>query len=89
MNMTQVPGIPWSAGEAAAVNEFLSTNVGKKWLGTLFNLKPKVDLSSTEKCALTGAFAAGYEHFFDEISATRITHASESSSMRSIDPTKD
>jgi hypothetical protein len=83
------PGIPWSAGEAASVNEFLNSAIGKKWLGVLLTRKPRVDLGSTEKAALTGAFVAGYESFFNEIAATRVTRQEESASAKTIDPTKD
>lgn len=83
-------GVSWSPSEAAAVNEFLSSKVGKNWLGVLLNRKPKVDLTSTEKAALSGAFAAGYESFFVEISATRIAlPPPDNASVRSIDPVKD
>lgn len=83
-------GIQWSPSEAAAVNEFLNTPVGRKWLGVLLTRKPKVDLNSTEKAALTGAFSAGYESIFSEIAATRVAQPlSESASVKGIDPTKD
>jgi hypothetical protein len=86
MNM---PGIPWSGAEAAGVNDFLNTPLGRKWLGVLLSRKPKLDLSNTERTALTGAFAAGYESFFGEIASTRIASTQDSASMKSIDPTKD
>jgi hypothetical protein len=89
MAIQQVPGIPWSAGEAAAVNEFLNTPVGRKWLGIMLSRKPRLDLSNTERAALSGAFSAGYEHFFGEIGATRVTADQEVPSIRSIDPTRD
>jgi hypothetical protein len=84
-----IPGILWSPGEAAAVNEFLRTPVGQKWLGILLTRKPRMDLSSTEKAALSGAYAAGYESFFMEIANTRITPPQENVSAKGIDPTKD
>lgn len=84
-----IPGIPWSASEAVAVNEFLNTPVGKKWLGVLLTRKPRVDLTSTEKAALTGSFAAGYESFFNEIAATRLARQEESASAKTIDMTRD
>lgn len=83
-------GIAWTPSEAAAVNEFLNTLVGRKWLGVLLTRKPKTDLTTTEKAALTGAYAAGYESFFVEIAATRLAMAPpESASVEGIDPTKD
>lgn len=83
-------GIAWSPGEAAGVNEFLNSPVGRKWLGVLLTRKPRIDLSSTEKAALTGAFAAGYESIFTEIAATRVSQTpQETASVQGIDPTKD
>jgi hypothetical protein len=87
--MNLPPGIVWTGGEAASVNQFLSSELGKKWLAVLYSRKPRVDLTSTEKAALTGAMAAGYEYFFTEIAATRTSLAGESMSAKSIDPTKD
>jgi hypothetical protein len=88
--MNQPPiGLPWSAGEAAAVNEFLNSPLGRKWLGILNNRKPRIDLTSGDRAGLTGAFAAGYEHFFAEIAATRIATQPESFSAKGIDPVKD
>ena len=87
--MQQPPGIPWSASEAASINEFLNTSVGRKWLGIMLSRKPRLDLSSTERAALSGAYAAGYEAFFGEIAATRVSMTHESASIKSIDPTKD
>jgi hypothetical protein len=88
--MNQPPmGPPWSPGEAAAVNEFLNSPVGRKWLGILITRKPRMDLSSTDRAGLTGAFAAGYEHMFAEIAATRVAMSSDNVSAKSIDPTKD
>jgi hypothetical protein len=83
------PGFSWSAGEATSVNQFLNSELGKKWLAILYARKPKVTLETTEKAGLSGAFAAGYESFFSEIGNTRITHTQESPSMKSIDPSKD
>jgi hypothetical protein len=84
------PGIAWNPGEAAAVNEFLNSAVGRKWLGVLLTRKPRIDLGSTEKAALSGAFAAGYESIFSEIAATRIGQSPiDTASAKSIDPTKD
>ena len=85
------PGIPWSQSEAASVNEFLNTPVGRKWLGVLLTRKPVIDIhGSIEKAAMSGAFAAGYESIFNEIAATRVGRAlPENASAKSIDPTKD
>lgn len=84
------PGIPWSPSEAAAVNEFLGTAVGRKWLGVLLTRKPRIDLSNTERAALSGAFAAGYESIFAEIAATRVAQShADTASVKGIDPTKD
>jgi hypothetical protein len=87
--MNQPPIGLWSAGEAAAVNEFLKSPVGRKWLDVLFMRKPRIDLTSGDRAGLTGAFAAGYEHFFAEIAATRVTMPTDNVSAKSIDPTKD
>jgi hypothetical protein len=84
-----VPGIPWSAGEASAINEFLNSALGRKWLGVLLTRKPRMDLATTEKAALSGAYAAGYEHFFSEIASTRVASGPDNASVKGIDPTKD
>jgi hypothetical protein len=84
-----LPGIAWSPSEAAAVNEFLNTPVGRRWLGILLTRKPRIDLTSTEKAAMTGAFIAGYESFFAEIAATRVVVGQETSGLKSIDMVKD
>jgi hypothetical protein len=84
------PGVLWSPGEAAAVNQFLSTPVGIKWLRELWSRKPKIDQGSIEKAALSGAFAAGYERAWEEISNTRVAVAEpDNASVKGIDPTKD
>lgn len=87
--MNNLPGIIWSGGEAAAINEFLNTPVAQKWMGILLTRKPKIDMSSTERAAITGAYAAGYESFFAEIAATRSSSIRPEAGLRSIDPTKD
>jgi hypothetical protein len=87
--MNHPTGVPWSPSEAAAVNQFLSSEVGRKWLGVLLVRKPKLDLASTERAAMTGAFSAGYEHFFTEIAATRVVQVAEDFSAKAIDPTRD
>lgn len=85
------PGmLDWGPGEAAAVNEFLNSPVGKKWLAVLFNRKPQFDRSvGMEKAALNGAFTAGYEQFFAEIAATRISRITEDFGVKPIDTVKD
>jgi hypothetical protein len=85
----RAPGVQWSPGEAAAVNEFLSTPLGQKWLGVLIMRKPRMDLSSTERAALSGAYIAGYESMFSEIAATRATTMPSDAGTQGIDPTKD
>jgi hypothetical protein len=86
----KAPGILWSGGEASAVNEFLNTPVGRKWLVVLMTRKPGLDLSSSDRAALTGAFAGGYEHFFREITLTRgVMDEPENMSAKAIDPTRD
>ena len=83
------PGIPWSGAEAAAINDFLNTPLGRKWMGVLLTRKPQIDLSTTERAALSGAFGAGYERIFAEIASTRVAASQDSASMKSIDVTKD
>jgi hypothetical protein len=85
----RVPGFQWTPGEAAAVNEFLNSPLGQKWLGVLITRKPRVDLSSYERAALSGAFIAGYESVFGEIAATRATTMPSDAGVQGIDPTKD
>jgi hypothetical protein len=85
----KAPGFQWTPGEAAAVHEFLSTPVGQKWLGVLITRKPRMDLSSTERAALSGAFIAGYEAMFSEIAATRTTAMPDNAGAKGIDPTVD
>jgi hypothetical protein len=83
-------GASWSASEATSLNEFLNTAVGKKWLWVMLMIKPTVDLASTDRAAMTGAFAAGYEHFLNQIAVTRTTRPDDSSaSAKTIDMTKD
>jgi hypothetical protein len=85
----RMPGLQWGPGEAAALNEFLSSPLGQKWLGVLITRKPRMDLSTTERAALSGAYIAGYESVFVEIAATRTSVAPEDSGAKGIDPTKD
>lgn len=87
--MTPNPGISWSPSEASGVNEFLNSPIGRKWLGVLLTRKPRIDLANSERAALSGAYAAGYESFFAEIAQTRVAMTPDSPSVKSIDPTKD
>jgi hypothetical protein len=86
MNM---PGIVWTPQEAASINEFLSSPVGKKWLGVLMTHKPRVDLSSQENAGMNGVGAAGFEQFLNGIAATRVTREEDMSAAKSLDMTKD
>lgn len=80
----------WSPGEAASVNEFLSSPLGNKWLGYLMFLKPPFDRSSTDAAALSGSFRAGYEQCLGAMQYTRQVQTSgDSASVKGIDPTKD
>jgi hypothetical protein len=84
------PGIPWTPGEAASVNEFLNSPVGKKWLGVLLSRKPRLDMTNAERAGLSGAYIAGFEQVFNEMAATRIAlRDKESASRPGIDPAKD
>jgi hypothetical protein len=85
----KMPGFQWTPGEAAAVNEFLSSPLGQKWLGVLITRKPRMDLSTTERAALSGAYIAGYEAIFGEIAATRTAMVPDEALAKGIDPTKD
>ena len=89
--MSTPPGvIDWGPGEASTVNDFLNTQVGRKWLGYLWNMKPKVTLDKgVEAAALTGAASAGYEHCFSQIASSRATVNRDQMSAKAIDPTKD
>jgi hypothetical protein len=80
----------WTASDAAAINDFLNSKQGIRWLSALMTMKPKVDLKSTEAAALSGAYVAGYEHFLNEaIPATRAVRTEETVSLKPIDMTKD
>jgi hypothetical protein len=85
----RMPGLQWGPGEAAALNEFLSSPLGQKWLGVLITRKPRMDLSTTERAALSGAYIAGYESVFGEIAATRTSSMPDDSGLKPIDVTKD
>jgi hypothetical protein len=85
-----MPQYDWSPGEAAGVNEFLSTPLGQKWLGYLMFLKPPFDQASSDRAALSGAFRAGYEQCVGAIQYTRRPAASgDVTSAKGIDPTRD
>ena len=86
MNST---GLQWTPQEAASVNEFLSSPLGRKWLQVLFIRKPGIDVSTADRAAMTGAFSAGYEQCFKEISMTRISMTEEPSTAKPIDMTRD
>jgi hypothetical protein len=91
-NPVPVPstGIAWTASEAASVNEFLNTAVGRKWLNVLASRKPKLDLSSTERAALTGAQGAGYESVLAVIEDMRKARSQpEDASAPGINPEAD
>jgi hypothetical protein len=85
-----VPGIPWTPSEASGVNEFLNTPLGRKWLGILLSRKPRLDMTSTDRAALSGAYIAGYEQVFNEMAASRTAiKDQESASKPGIDPSRD
>lgn len=82
----------WTPSDAAALNEFLNTPLGRKWLGILLAHKPRIDMESSEKAALSGAFIAGYEHLlFHEIGINRMAGSPkrDSAGKPGIDPEKD
>lgn len=80
----------WSASDASAINDFLKSPLGVRWIATLMTLKPKVDLKSTEAAGLSGAYLAGYEYLLNEvIPNTRATRTEETASLRPIDMIKD
>lgn len=87
--MTPLP--MWTASDAAGLNEFLNTKLGVKWIATLMTLKPKIDITGTEKAGLSGAYVAGYEHLLNEvIPRTRVSAPDDTSASRKpIDMTKD
>jgi hypothetical protein len=86
-----LPGTLWSPSEASAVNEFLNTPVGKKWLLVLLTRKPRIDLSSADRAAMTGSFAAGYEHLLlSEIPMTRVAlKSADGAQTKPIDMIRD
>jgi hypothetical protein len=82
----------WTPTDAAGLNEFLNTPLGRKWLGHLLASKPKIDMSSTEKAGISGAYLAGYEYLlFTRIGADRLAGAKDAPtfSKPGIDPEKD
>lgn len=81
----------WTASDASALNQFLSTPLGIKWIATLMMLKPKVDIQKgTEVAALGGAYVAGYEYLLNEvIPNTRAVRVEESAGLKSIDMVRD
>ena len=79
----------WTPSDAVGVNEFLKTAVGKKWLEHLANAKPRIDTTSTEKAALSGAYAAGYEAVLSLIKVSRGSPAKEDFNLKPFDPTRD
>jgi hypothetical protein len=79
----------WSPSEAAAVNEFLNSTVGKRWISLLQERKPPLDMTSIERTAITGSFASGYESFFKQIEATRRFESAENASAKQLDMVKD
>ena len=85
------PQNQWSPQEAASVNEFLNSAVGRKWLALLLMRRPSIDISTTERAAVTGAFVAGYDHMlFGQIPASRVVLPNqEPDNSRTIDPSKD
>jgi hypothetical protein len=88
------PPIPaeliWSGAEAAAINEFLGSPLGRKWLGLLLNRKPRIVFDKgLEAAALSGAFSSGYEQFFMEIAASRHVAPSAEVNIKPVDMTRD
>ena len=80
----------WSGAEAAAIHEFLSSPLGRKWLGLLLNRKPRIVFDKgLEAAALSGAFSSGYEQFFMEIAASRRVAPSAEVNIKSFDMTRD
>lgn len=82
----------WTPSDAAGLNEFLNTPLGRKWMGIMLAHKPKLDLTSTERAALSGAYVAGYEYLlFTEMAMNRNAGRvnTPSASKPGIDPEKD
>lgn len=89
--MEQIPpDLVWSPSDAAGVNQFLNTVIGRKWLGVLLNRKPRSVIDKgMEQAALSGAFVAGYEAFFLEIAATRVSLPVADVGTKAIDMSRD
>lgn len=87
----RIPGFVWSSGDAANINQFLSTPLGIKWLTELMNRRPKTDIQKgVDTSALTGAYVAGYDYLLNEIIPhTRIAHIDETAQSKQIDMTRD
>lgn len=85
-----IPNI-WTASDASAINDFLKTPLGIRWLVTLMTLKPKTIIDKgTEIAASTGSYAAGYEYLLnDVIPLTRATREEEVAARQPIDMTRD
>lgn len=81
----------WTASDASAINDFLRTPLGIKWLATLMTLKPKVEITKgTEAAGLSGAYLAGYEYLLNEIiPRTRATVTEDVQGLKPIDMTRD
>lgn len=81
----------WTASDAAAINDFLNSRQGIRWLAALMTMKPKVDITKgTEIGAMSGAYVAGYEHLLNEvIPSTRAVRTEETTSLKPIDMTRD
>jgi hypothetical protein len=84
------PGM-WTASDCSAINAFLNTPLGIKWLATLMTLKPKVVIDKgIDSGALSGAYLSGYMYLLDEIiPRTRTVRTEEVASLKPIDLVKD
>jgi hypothetical protein len=67
----------------------LNTPIGRKYLSVLATRRPKLDLSGTERAALSGAYSAGYDRALFEITAMRLSLPTDNASVRGIDPVRD
>jgi hypothetical protein len=81
----------WTASDASALNDFLKTPLGIRWIATLMTLKPKTVIDKgTEIAASTGSYAAGYEYLLnDVIPLTRASRQEEVTARKPIDMTVD
>ena len=81
----------WTASDASAINDFLNSKQGIRWITALMTMKPKIDITKGgEVAGLSGAYVAGYEHLLNEvIPATRTVRTEETVSLKPIDMTKD